>query len=438
MQILIKNATIVTMDDSQRLIDNGNVAIQDDKIIYVGDNSSQYHEFLQTNPHFIPDKIIDATDKLLMPGLVNAHTHSPMNLLRNYADDLSLQQWLFEKIIPRESKLTADDIYWGAMLGIAEMIKSGTTCFADMYLHMDAVAQAVADTGIRALLSKGPLISSHREENKIVVDESGCLDYFAKWHNSANGRIKTCLEIHSVYFYDEDSLRGAVALAKQLNTGIHIHVMETAGEYQISHKMYGMNSVEACVQFGLFDVPVLAAHGVHLTDDEMEILKQYSVNVVHNPSSNLKLGSGIAKIPQMLDLGINLALGTDGSASNNNLNMFEEMHLTALLHKGANMNPTILDAYTVLKMATLNGAKALGWESEIGAVKVGMKADLILIDLDQLHLLPINNPISALVYSVQASDVDTVLIDGNIVMEQRRLLTIDEEELKNKIKRDFV
>lgn len=438
MQILIQNATIVTMDDSQRLINNGNVAIQDDKIIYVGDNSSQYHEFLQTNPHFIPDKIIDATDKLLMPGLVNAHTHSPMNLLRNYADDLSLQQWLFEKIIPRESKLTADDIYWGAMLGIAEMIKSGTTCFADMYLHMDAVAQAVTDTGIRALLSKGPLISSHREENKIVVDEAGCLGYFAKWHNSANGRIKTCLEIHSVYFYDEDSLRGAVALAKQLNAGIHIHLMETAGEYQISYKMYGMNSVEACVQFGLFDVPVLAAHGVHLTDAEMEVLKKYNVNVVHNPSSNLKLGSGIAKIPQMLDLGINLALGTDGSASNNNLNMFEEMHLTALLHKGANMNPTMLDAYTVLKMATVNGAKALGWENEIGVVKVGMKADLILIDLDQLHLLPINNPISASVYSVQASDVDTVLIDGNIVMEKRRLLTIDEEELKNKIKRDFV
>ena len=214
--------------------------------------------------------------------------------------------------------------------------------------------------------------------------------------------------------------------------------METVGEYQISQKMYGLSSVEACVQFGLFDVPVLAAHGVHLTAAEMETLKQYSVNVVHNPSSNLKLGSGIAKIPQMLDLGINLALGTDGSASNNNLNMFEEMHLTALLHKGANMNPTVLDACTVLKMATVNGAKALGWEEEIGMVKAGMKADLILINLDQLHLLPLNNPISALVYSVQASDVDTVFIDGNIVMEQRQLLTIDEEELKKKIKRDFV
>jgi 5-methylthioadenosine/S-adenosylhomocysteine deaminase len=353
-----------------------------------------------------------------------------MSLLRNYADDMSLQQWLFKHIIPRENQFSQEDIYNGAMLGIAEMIKSGTTCFADMYLHMDEVAQAVTDSGIRALLSKGSLISAHRDNNKIIVDEIGCKKYFNQWHNSANGRITTCLEIHSVYFYDETSLRAAAELAKHLNTIIHIHLMETEAERDISLKMYNKTSVEACVEFGLFDVPVIAAHGVHLSTHEMKILQQYGVSIVHNPSSNLKLGSGIADIKQMQTLGINIALGTDGAASNNNVNMFEEMHLAALLHKGVKMDSTILNAESVLKMATINGAKALGLEQTISQIAVGMHADLIMINMDELHLLPLHNHISSIVYSVQASDVDTVIIDGNIVMEKRELLTVDEEKIK--------
>ncbi len=426
MKILIKNADIITLDDSQMLIKSANIAIEGNKIIYIGQQKPE---------QFIPDKTIDGNNKLVMPGLINAHTHSPMSLLRNYADDMSLQQWLFNHIIPKENQFSKEDIYWGAMLGIAEMIKSGTTCFADMYLHMDSVAQAVADSGIRALLSKGSLISAHRENNKIIVDEIGCKTYFDKWHNSANGRITTCLEIHSVYFYDEESLRAAAELAKNLNTIIHIHLMETKAERDISLKMYNKPSVEACVEFGIFDVPVIAAHGVHLNSQEMEILKQYGVSIVHNPSSNLKLGSGIADITQMQTVGINIALGTDGAASNNNVNMFEEMHIAALLHKGVKMDSTIVNAESVLKMATVNGAKALGLSHEVGKIEVGMKADLILINMDELHLLPLHNHISAIAYSVQASDVNTVIIDGNIVMENRELLTIDEEKIKFYVKK---
>jgi 5-methylthioadenosine/S-adenosylhomocysteine deaminase len=206
--------------------------------------------------------------------------------------------------------------------------------------------------------------------------------------------------------------------------------METEAERDISLKMYNKTSVEACVEFGLFDVPVIAAHGVHLSTHEMKILQQYGVSIVHNPSSNLKLGSGIADIKQMQTLGINIALGTDGAASNNNVNMFEEMHLAALLHKGVKMDSTILNAESVLKMATINGAKALGLEQTISQIAVGMHADLIMINMDELHLLPLHNHISSIVYSVQASDVDTVIIDGNIVMEKRELLTVDEEKIK--------
>jgi len=367
-----------------------------------------------------------------MPGLVNAHTHSSMTLLRNFADDLGLEEWLFNRIFPMEAKLGPEDIYWGTMLAIAEMIKSGTTCFADMYLHMDEVARAVLETGIRANISKGPLVSNFRGKPGISVDTDGCTEFFKSWNGKGNGRIKTCVEIHSVYLYDEQSLREAAVLAKQLNAGVHIHVLETETERNNSIKMYGMDPAEACLAFGIFDVPVIAAHCIHLSDRDMEILKDRKVNAVHNPSSNLKLGSGIAGVPEMLKKGINVCLGTDGAASNNNLNMFEEMHLAALLHKGVGKDPTLMKAEQVLKMATVNGASALGFGNDTGMIKESMKADLILLNIDKPHLCPVNNPVSAVVYSAQASDVDTVIIDGRIVMENRELKTIDEEMVKYK------
>jgi 5-methylthioadenosine/S-adenosylhomocysteine deaminase len=427
MNILIKNVDVIISGSEQNIIRNGNIGIQGDTILFVNAGGN-------TPPGFNPDKVIDGKNRLAMPGLVNAHTHSSMTLLRNFADDLALEEWLFNRIIPLEAKLGPEDIYWGTMLAIAEMIKSGTTCFADMYLHMDEVARAVLESGIRANISKGPLVSNLRGKPGISVDSEGCMEYFKTWNNQGNGRIKTCVEIHSVYLYDEISLREAAELAKKLNAGIHIHVLETEAERNNSIRMYGMNPAEACLEFGIFDVPVIAAHCVHLSDSDMEILKSRNVNAVHNPSSNLKLGSGIARVPDMLDRGINVCLGTDGAASNNNLNMFEEMHLAALLHKGVQCNPTLMNAKQVLKMATANGASALGFGDDTGYIDEGMKADIILLDIDKPHLCPVNNPISAVVYSAQGSDVDTVIINGEVVMENRKLLTIDEEKVKYKVK----
>ncbi len=424
MNILIKNADVISGGEC---LNNHNIGIKDGIIEFVNTT-------VESANNFRADKIIEGSNKIVMPGLINAHTHSPMTILRNYADDLALEEWLFKNILPTEALLKPEDIYWGAMLGIAEMIKSGTTCFADMYMHMDEVARAVTESGIRANLSRGPLVLNFRGRQGIFVDSESCTDYFKQWNNSANGRIKVCVEIHSVYLYDEKSLRVAAELAMQLGAGIHIHISETSTEKENSSKMYGMNPVEACLEFGIFDSPTLAAHCVHLSDNDIRILKDKNVNVVHNPTSNLKLGSGIARVPEMLAQGLNVCLGTDGASSNNNLNMFEEMNLAALIHKGINMNPKFIKAQDAIKMATINGAKALGFEGEIGLIKAGMRADLIIIDTDKPHLCPVNNLESAVVYSAQASDVDTVIIDGKIVMEGRELKTIDEEQVMHKVR----
>lgn len=424
MDILLKNIDIVSVD-SNRFMKNRNIFIQDGYIRWI-DASHESH------PEIKPDKVIDGKNKIAMPGLVNTHTHSAMTLLRNFADDLALEEWLFKKIFPVESKLNPEDVYWGTMLGITEMIKTGTTSFADMYLLMDSVAQAVVDTGIRANLSKSPLKFNAGEKSRTIDETAGCFDYYKKWHNAANGRIKVYIEVHSAYLYDQESLINAAKLADELDTGIHVHILETQTEREVCLEKYGMDSAEICLQCGIFNVPVIAAHCVHLSDHDMDILREKRINVAHNPTSNLKLGSGVANVPRMIDSKINVSLGTDGAASNNNLNMFEEMHITALLHKGVHMNPELINADTAVKMATVNGANAIGFGGEVGCISEGMKADLIILDTDKPHLYPMNDPISAIVYSVQGSDVDTVIIDGNIVMENRVLKTIDEELVKHK------
>lgn len=426
MNILIRNVDVITCNDSNQVIKNAYLGIKNGYIDIIHTDEKNLNDFKA-------DRTIDGKNKLLMPGLVNAHTHCGMTILRNFANDLALEEWLFNNIFPAEAKLSPEDVYWGTLLGIAEMIRTGTTTFADMYLHMDTVAKAVTETGIRANLSKNPL--KFDTSGKGIIDEVPlCFEYYKNWNNSANGRVKVYIEVHSVYLFNEESLRKSAQIAKELNTGIHIHILETLHEREESLKKYGMSAAEICMETGIFDVPVMAAHCVHLSPKDMEIIKEKNVNVVHNPSSNLKLGSGIAKIPEMLKRGINVSLGTDGAASNNNLNMVEEMHLAALLHKGVHMDPTCLNACDTLKMATLNGAKAAGFGNETGMIKEGMKADLILIDIDKPHICPVNDLVSAVVYSAQGADVDTVLIDGNIVMEKGELSTIDEEKVKYKVK----
>ena len=426
MNILIKDITLITSDCDRMLVRNADIGIKDGCIYFIEDSGSSV-------PGFTADKVINGYRRLAMPGMVNAHTHSAMTIFRNFAGDLTLEDWLFNHIIPAEGKLTPEDVYWGCMLGIGEMIKSGTTTFADMYLHMDEVARVVTESGIRANISKGPITSSVRSKSGLAVDADDCIRFYNTWNNKADGRIKVSVEIHSAYLFDEESIRGAAQLAKQLNTEIQIHILETATEKEICAEKYGMNSPEVCLKCGVFDVPVIAAHCVHLSDDEMDLFKSRGVSVAHNPTSNLKLGSGIARVAQMLDKGINVCLGTDGAASNNNLNMFEEMHLGALLHKGVSRNPTLINAEQAVKMTTVNGAKALGFGDVTGCIRKGMKADIILLDIDKPHLYPVNDPISAVVYSAQAADVDTVIVDGNILMENRELKTIDEELVKYKV-----
>ena len=423
IDLLIKNVEIVTVDSDNTMFEGAYIGINNGIIEFVSKDAPA---------DIIAAKIIDGKHKIAMPGLVNAHTHSAMTLMRNYADDIALEEWLYNNIFPIEAKLSSEDVYWGTMLGISEMLRSGVTAFADMYMFMDDVARAVTETGIKANLCKSPVQFFEGGELKRLDKSQGTIDYYNIYHNSANGRIKVFVEIHSTYMFNKGTLENAARLAKQLNTGIHIHLLETTTEVESSKRDYGMTSVEICKETGVLDVPVMAAHCVHLSDNDIEIMKAMGASVVHNPTSNLKLGSGIARIPKMLDMGINVCLGTDGAASNNNLNMFEEMQLAALIHKGTAMNPQLVNAQTVLKMGTVNGAKAIGFD-DTGVIAKGMKADIILVDIDKPHFYPKNNLCSMLVYSAQASDVDTVIVDGNVLMQNRVFTAIDEERIKHEV-----
>ena len=418
--ILIKNAELITIDESKPLIIKGYIGIKDGRIDLISDSLPENAEARE---------VIDGRNKIAMPGLVNAHSHSAMTLMRNYADDMALEKWLFDNIFPVEAKLTDKDVNWGTMLGISEMLKSGITAFADMYMFMDEVARAVTESGIKANLCKSPVQFFEDGQLKRLDKSQGTIDYYNSYHNSADGRIKVFVEIHSVYMFNENTLRNAAQLAKQLNTGIHIHLLETVAEVESSKKDYGMTSIEICRETGVLDVPVMAAHCVHLTDSDLRIMKEKNASIVHNPTSNLKLGSGIARVPEMMDMGINVCLGTDGAASNNNLNMFEEMNISAILHKGVAMNPQLMKAQDVLKMGTVNGARAIGFD-DTGVLSEGMKADIILVDTDKPHFYPKNDPMAMIVYSAQAADVDTVIVDGNVLMKNREFTHIDEEKIK--------
>jgi len=435
---IIKNIDIIMGAETVR---NGSIAIEGDRIAYAGplaiDAVEQKGSDGSSGPEGISiwrsagggrATVIDGRGKLAVPGFVNAHTHSPMTLLRNFADDLAFADWLFGRIMPAEELLTAEDMRWGASLAMAEMLKSGTTAFMDMYMFMDTVAETVVETGMRANISKDVLKSAARA-GEIAINRDRFVEFHRNWNGSGDGRITVSMEVHSVYLYDEPSLRAAAAIARETGTMIHIHLLESPMERENSIRQYGMDPVRACLEFGILEVPVAAAHCVHLTDDDREILSKKRVSAVHNPTSNLKLGNGIADLHAMQRAGINIAIGTDGCASNNNLNMLEEMHLAALLNKGVRQRPDIISAAEVLDMATVNGARAIGLEGA-GRIAGGMKADIVLIDMDKAHLAPVRNPLSALVYSVQAADVDTVFVDGRMLLAHGELTTVDIERTK--------
>ncbi|CAK7084858.1 amidohydrolase [Tissierella sp.] len=415
MSILIKNIKLVPMDGKNELIESTNIYIVDNKIMHIGEIREDLHV----------EKIIDGNNKIAMPGLINAHTHIGMSLLRNFADDLPLHDWLTKKIWPTEAKLNADDIYWGSLLSMVEMIQGGTTAFCDMYFFMDEVGKGLEESGMRGVLTRGLI-----EDDQAQIKLNETRELFKNWNSRGNGRIKVMVAPHAPYTCSPDFLKESFKLAKELNTGIHIHLSETKKEVDDSFKLYGKSPIKHVYDLGIFDTHTIAAHCVHVDDNDIEIMREKNVYPVNNPGSNLKLASGFAPVDKMLNRGISVALGTDGSSSNNNLNMFEEINLAAIINKAVNLDAVSVPAISALEMATINGAKALNWDKEIGSIELGKKADLILIDIDKPHLYPHHNIISSLAYSVQASDVDTVIVDGKIIMEKREIKTLDVEKIK--------
>lgn len=421
-KILIKGATVITMEGHDAIIPNGEIAVDGQTIVGVGPAGS-------APEGFIPDKTLEATEMLALPGFVNCHTHAAMTMLRSYADDLPLMRWLNEKIWPLEARLEEDDIYWATMLCCLEMIRSGTTTFADMYFHMDRVAEAVERSGVRADLSRG-MIGVGPEAEAALEYSRG---FVSRWHGVAGGRITVRLGPHAPYTCPPDYLKRVIGLARELNVGIHIHLAETLSEMEEINQKYGVSPIRLADSVGLFELPVLAAHCVHLDSADIDILAAKKVGVAHNPESNMKLASGVAPVTAMLKAGVRVGLGTDGAASNNNLDMLEEMRSAALLQKVSTMDPLALPSFQALGMATAGAAAALGMGDRIGMLKPGLKADIILMETRRPHLFPRHDWIANIVYAAQSSDVHTVIIDGNIVMEGRRVLTIDEEEVFSQV-----
>jgi 5-methylthioadenosine/S-adenosylhomocysteine deaminase len=350
-----------------------------------------------------------------------------MSLLRGIGDDLALQVWLQEKMWPNEAKFTAEDVRWGTLLSVLEMIKGGTTTFVDMYDHMDEVALAVEQSGMRGCLTRGVIGLCSSEVQDAKLKEA--VRFAKDWHGQADGRITTMLAPHAPYTCPPDYIVRFVEAAHELNLPIHTHMSETAREVAENQEQYGLRPVAHLEKLGVFSRPCLVAHGVHLTDEEIGILAQYDVRVSHNPGSNLKLASGIAPVPELLRAGVKVSLGTDSSASNNNLDMFEEMRLAALLHKGTSGDPTAIPASTAFRMGTSEGARSI-WLNDTGALKVGYKADVIALDIDRPHFYPKSNFLSHVVYSASAQDVTDVCVNGKWIVRGGACLTLDEEKIK--------
>lgn len=416
MSILIKNIDLVSMNGKEEVTKNTNIYIERDKIVHIG----------KIKKDIEVEREIDGKNKIAMPGLVNSHTHIGMSLLRNYADDVPLHEWLTKKIWPVEANLRGEDVYWGSLLSMVEMIESGTTTFCDMYFFMDKVGEALELSAMRGVLTRGLIEGPGGSQEKL--DETK--ELYKQWHGKGSGRIKIMVGPHAPYTCSTDFLNKVMDLAVDLNTGIHIHLSETKKEVEDSLKKHGKTPIKYAYELGLFDFHTIGAHCVHVNDDDIELIREKDLFPVNNPSSNFKLASGFAPVDKMLRKGISVALGTDGSSSNNNLNMFEEIHLGAIVNKAVNQDAVSVPGIKALEMATINGAKALGWGEEIGSIEVGKKADLILIDIDKAHHYPRHNIISALSYSTQGSDVDTVIVDGKILMEKRQLKTLDVEKIK--------
>ena len=418
MSILLKNISYLDIE-KEKIIDHADIFIEASIIKKIGEN-------LKVNA----DEILDGENKLLTPGFVNAHTHLGMSYFRNYADDLALMDWLQNEIWPVEAKLNAEDIYWSSMLSIIENIKSGVTTFCDMYYEMDRVGDAAIESGIRGVLTRGMTDVDGKGEEKLQEFDA----LYNNYHNRSDGRIKVVPAPHAIYTCSTEFLKEISDNAKKLYDNIiHIHLSETLTEVENSKKEYGMTPIEYVNSLGLLDSQIIAAHCVHITDQEIELVKDKKFYPVYNPSSNLKLASGFTPVDKMLKNNIKMAMGTDGDSSNNNQDFVEEMHIGGIVNKAVTMNEKAVPAIEILKMATVNGAEALGFE-KLGLIKEDYLADLTVFDLESNSFTPRNNLISALVYSANSSDVEAVICDGKFIMRDRKLVNVDEEKVRGIVK----
>ncbi len=420
MNIKLENILAVISDEDNYEIRETSIFIKDGIIAGIDDFDGVFEA----------DKVIDGKNKLVIPGLINCHTHTYMSVFRNIADDLSFDEWLFKNIMPREDKLSSEDAYWGALLSCIEMIKTGTTCFLDMHMFKNQTAKATVDSGMRAVISRG-LSGENRSEDGAVRRINEALEEFEEWKNEK--KLSFMLAPHAIYTCGTDYIKFIIDKAKEYNLPLHTHLSETRYEVSESEKNYGMTPVQYLDSLGFFELNTVAAHCVHLKDSDFKIFKKKNVNVVLNPKSNMKLGNGFAPVYRMINEGINVCMGTDSAASNHSLNLFSDMNCTALIHKAVNENPKAVTAFEVFKAATINGAKALGINS--GQIKEGKAADLAILDLNCPQMRPKNNIIAALSYSANGSEVDTVIIDGEIVMENRKLLNVDENEVYESVEK---
>jgi 5-methylthioadenosine/S-adenosylhomocysteine deaminase len=416
--IIIKNGTVLTMDSKNSIFETGFLCIRGDSISKIGTG---------TPTSVTVEKIIDARGGLILPGLLNCHTHAAMSLFRGLADDLPLMEWLNNYIFPAERRIDAEFVYTGTLLALAEMILSGTTTFCDMYLFEDQVARAARKAGVRCLV--GEVLYDFPSPNYGPVEKG--LEYteslIQKWQKDP--LVSIAVEPHSLFTCSPELLTASNELALKYKVPVIIHVAETLTELSEIKEKYGKTPVKYLDSLGLLGPHLIADHCVHIDDADIKTLADHGVKVVHNPESNMKLASGIAPIPQMLSQGVTVGLGTDGCASNNNLDLFSEMDTAAKLHKVNSLDPTVMDALSVLKMATIHGARVLGLQNVTGSLEVGKKADIIVIDTHKPHLTPMYNAISHLVYAARGNDVSHSIINGQLVMEDRKLLTLDIAEI---------
>lgn len=422
IDLLVRGGTIVTMDGKRRVIQDGAVAVNKGRIIAVGSRA-------EIEPKYVARETVEAGGKLIIPGLINGHTHVPMTLFRGLADDLDLQEWLTKYIFPAEAKnVTEDFVRQGTRLGLAEMIRGGTTTYCDMYYFEDAIADETARAGVRGVLGE-TVIDFPVADNKTNAEAMAYVEKFVKkWKGHA--LITPAIAPHAPYTVSEEHLKAVRAFSNRTGAPIVIHLSETRREVEDSVKAKSARPVDYLASIGFLNDKVIAAHVVFPSEGEMALLKRLGVGIVHNPQSNMKLASGVAPVPQMLDADMSVGLGTDGAASNNDLSMWEEMDTAAKLHKVFSGDPKVLSAEQAFEMATIRGARALHMEHEIGSIEVGKRADLVIVDQDALNQTPFYNIYSDLVYATKAADVRTVIIEGRVIMRDRRLQTLDEQDIK--------